>query len=335
MYRKVLTIAKVTICNIALAGLFTACGNMVDLEVDAPVGGNEVVESKESIIEETEETKETEVTTESETTSETEVVELTSESELTTETNVVEESKEEATTEATSELSGFKVVVDFTPGVNAGYIVSDEKEYEQTYIAYEDMEAVTMYVIAYSDMYADFNATEGAFRIEGYVYEGDEFKIDGKGAYEGVEYYRVVRTENSFNPYHLIIPAEVLSFEKPVQQETEDTSNKNPAINENGGFTIGSNETSNSNTSNSQASEVQTVSIEDLVGKDVYDSLSEEEKRDLERMFNYDGQIRWAEDPNADIPGYSCERNENGGFTIIDPNIPPEILEKVGTLIFY
>ena len=180
MYRNVLTIAKVTICNIALAGLLTGCGTMVDLELDTPARGNEVVESKESKEEETEETKEIEETTESEATFKTEVVEPTSEIELTTETNVVEESKEELTTEATTESSGFKVVVDSTSGVNAGYIVSDEKEYEQTYIAYEDMETVTMYVIAYSDMYADFNATEGAFRIEGYVYEGDEFNIDGK-----------------------------------------------------------------------------------------------------------------------------------------------------------
>ena len=335
MYRNVLTIAKVTICNIALAGLLTGCGTMVDLELDTPARGNEVVESKESKEEETEETKEIEETTESEATFKTEVVEPTSEIELTTETNVVEESKEELTTEATTESSGFKVVVDSTSGVNAGYIVSDEKEYEQTYIAYEDMETVTMYVIAYSDMYADFNATEGAFRIEGYVYEGDEFNIDGKGAYEGVEYYRVVRTENSFNPYHLIIPAEALSFEKPVQQETEDNFNKNPAINENGGFTIGSNETSNSNTSNSPVSEVQTVSIEDLVGKDVYASLSEEDKKNLESIFNYDGQIAWAEDPNADIPGFSCERNENGGFTIIDPTLTPEQIEKIGNLIVY
>ena len=57
MYRNVLTIAKVTICNIALAGLLTGCGTMVDLELDTPARGNEVVESKESKEEETEETK--------------------------------------------------------------------------------------------------------------------------------------------------------------------------------------------------------------------------------------------------------------------------------------
>jgi len=315
MYRKVLTIAKVTLCSMALTGLLTGCGNMVDLEVDAPVGGNEVVESKESIIEETEETKETEVTTESETTSETEVVELTSESELTTETNVVEESKEEPTADATTESYDFKIVNDDTPGVNAGYIVSDAKEYEQTYITYEDMEPVIMYVTGYSDMYADFNATEGAFRMEGCVDVGEELNIDGKGTYEEVEYYRVVRPENSFNPYNLIVPAEALSFDKPA-----DNTNKNPAVNENGGFTIGSNDTSNSNASNQsndQVNEVQTASAEEIVGSDVYASLTEEEKAGLETFLNGSSMSDnlWL-GANNDNPEYSCSVNENGGYTI-------------------
>ena len=109
-------------------------------------------------------------------------------------------------------------------------------ETEQNYIVYTEMEPTKMYAVKFSDMYADFNAMEGEFRITGYTYEGDEFNIDAKGTYKGVEYYRVVRPENSFSSFHLIIPAEALSHEKPA---VDSNNNSNPAVNEKGGLTIG------------------------------------------------------------------------------------------------
>ena len=130
----------------------------------------------------------------------------------------VDENNKETTTESID----FIIVADDTPGVNAATVVAVPKDYEQKYIKYEDMEPITMYGISSIEIYADFNATEGAFRIEGYLYEGDEFNIDGKGTYEGVEYYRVVRSENSFNPYHLVIPAEYLTTEVQTPPPVEE-----------------------------------------------------------------------------------------------------------------
>ena len=42
----------------------------------------------------------------------------------------------------------------------------------------------------------------------------DEILIDGKGIYEGVEYYRIAYKEGYMLDYQMIIPAEYLTAEK-------------------------------------------------------------------------------------------------------------------------
>lgn len=282
MKSKVMNVVKVILGNLVLIVLLSGCGNIVDLDAPGKVN-SEVVESIiiEAVVENIAE----------------------AESEAATETNV--EAESEVTTG-----SNLSIVV------NSASLTTEAKEYEEIYIIYEDIEPVTMYAVTYSEIYPDLNASEGVLRMDGCVDVGDEVIIDGKGTFNDVEYYRIKRPDNCFNPYSSIIPADALSLEKPVQQlSVEETVETTIIV--------------------AAAPAEENISIEELVGADVYASLSEEDKKNLAMIFNYDGQIDWAEDPNAHIPGFSCERNENGGFTIIDPNLTPEQLERIGRLIVY
>lgn len=116
----------------------------------------------------------------------------------------VENKEETKTTETTAESSLKEETVETIETV----------ENEEKYIKYEDIEPVTMYVIFYTELYADINATEGELRLEDCLDAGEALNIDGKGTYDGVEYYRVVRTENSLDTYRLIVPAKTLTLEK-------------------------------------------------------------------------------------------------------------------------
>ncbi|MBE5868389.1 MAG: hypothetical protein E7293_05435 [Lachnospiraceae bacterium] len=282
--KKVINIVKVTLGNLILVGLLSGCGSMADLDTSEKEN-LEVVES--SIVKEPE----------------TSVTEQVEDKEAATE--LIVETESETTTDR-----NFKIEI------NSGSYTAEAKEYEEIFITYEDMEPVTMYAITYSEIYPDLNASEGVLRVDGCVEAGDEVLIDGKGIFDDVEYYRIKRPENCFNPYSSIIPADALSFEKPVQSPIVEQSVETTIIIE-------------------AAPAEEKRSLEELVGADTYASLSEEHKKNLELIFNCDGQIAWAEDPNADIPGFSCERNENGGFTIIDPTLTPEQLERIGRLIVY
>ena len=93
-------------------------------------------------------------------------------------------------------------------------MTTEAKEYEEAYIIYDDIEPVKMYAITYSDIYPDLNASEGVLRMDGCVDVGDEVTIDGKGTFNGVEYFRIKRPDDCFNPYSSIIPAEYLMAEK-------------------------------------------------------------------------------------------------------------------------
>ena len=321
MKKKVMDVVKVTLGNLVLVGLLCGCGNMADLDVpekeSSAVVENIIINESEAFeTEHVEETNsnETEVMIEEENNT---TAEAMVETEDETAAEVVEtENEEETENEATTESIEYIIITDDTPGVNGATVAAVAKEYEQKYIKYEDMAPTTMYAIRYSEMYPDLNASEGVLRMDGCVFVGDEVIIDGKGTYDGVEYYRIKRPENCFNPYSSILPADALSLEKPIPQAAVEQAAPTTVM-----------------TASAPAQE--KVNIEELVGADVYASLSEEEKRDLDKIFNYDGQIPWAKDPNADIPGFSCERNENGGFTIYDPNLTPEQLERIGRLIFY
>ena len=321
MKKKVMDVVKVTLGNLVLVGLLCGCGNMADLDVpekesSAVVESTIINESEAFETEHVEETNsnETEVMIEEENNATAEAI---VEAENKAAAEVVEtENEEETENEATTESIEYIIITDDTPGVNGATVAAVAKEYEQKYIKYEDMDPTTMYAIRYSEMYPDLNASEGVLRMDGCVFVGDEVIIDGKGTYDGVEYYRIKRPENCFNPYSSILPADALSLEKPIPQAAVEQAAPTTVM-----------------TASAPAQE--KVNIEELVGADVYASLSEEEKRDLDKIFNYDGQIPWAKDPNADIPGFSCERNENGGFTIYDPNLTPEQLERIGRLIFY
>ena len=312
MYRKTRNFVKVTVGSLVLVGLLSGCGNMVDLEVaekaDSEVVESTMLETSETTVAEVEATTENNVVEKGEEVPETKESADVVEEKAASETTITAES--EASSEATTDRN-------LTIVFNGGSYSAEEKEYEEIYITYEDMEPTLMYAIRYTEVYPDLNASEGVLRMDGCMFEGDEITIDGKGTFDGVEYYRIKRPENCFNPYHSIVPADALSLEKPVKQQAA---------------AVQSVET----TQIAEAAPLQEkVNVEELVGADVYASLSEEDKRNLETIFNYDGQVRWCEDPNKDIPGYSCVRNEKGGFTIIDPTIPPEILEKIGTLIIY
>ena len=136
-------------------------------------------------------------------------------------TEIIVETEDEATTESIEYI----IITDDTPGINGATVAAVAKEYEQKYIKYEDMAPTTMYAIRYSEMYPDLNASEGVLRMDGCVFVGDEVIIDGKGTYDGVEYYRIKRPEICFNPYSSILPADALSPEKPhIEEEDEVTS---------------------------------------------------------------------------------------------------------------
>ena len=282
--KKVINIVKVTLGNLILVGLLSGCGNMANLDMSENEN-LQIVES--STVEEPE----------------TSVTEQVEDKEATTE--IILETESESTTDR-----NFKIEI------NCGSYTAEAKEYAEIYIAYEDLEPVTMYAITYSEIYPDLNASDGVLRMDGCVDAGDEVLIDGKGIFNEVEYYRIKRPENCFNPYSSIIPADALSPEKPEQQSIKEQFAETTIVIE-------------------ATPAEKKRSIEELVGVDTYASLSEEHKKNLNMLFNYDEKISWAEGPNADIPGFSCERNENGGFTIIDPNLTPEQIERIGRLIVY
>lgn len=183
-------------------------------------------------------------------------------------------------------------------------------ETEEKYIKYEAIEPVKMYVTKYSDVYIDFNITEGEFMIGSYIFEGEEVNIDAKGTYKDVEYYRVVRPEDSFSTYHLIIPADALSFEKPA---VDSNTNSNQAVNE------------TSNNSNTSLLPEEEPSIPEWTPD------TGVSKEDWDKFFGINTssrQYNWEPDHGEDF-----YIDENGN--IWDSGIDPEILEKAGNIIVY
>ena len=131
----------------------------------------------------------------------------------TTETNI--EADSEATTETIAETDSEATTdSNLTIVFNGDSYSAEEKEYEEIYITYEDMEPTKMYATRYTEVYPDLNASEGVLRMDGCLFEGDEITINGKGTFDGVEYYRIKRPDNCFNPYHSIVLANALSLEK-------------------------------------------------------------------------------------------------------------------------
>lgn len=385
MFKKVIAIGKISILTLAMTSLLAGCGTMVNLESKTPANNNEVIESKEEKTEESKETKETEE----------EIKE--------TENNVgTTEEASEKTTESNLE---------------------ETTENEEKYIKYEDMEPVTMYVIFYSELYADLNATEGEFVLVDDLEAGEAVNVDGKGTYEGNEYYRVVRTEDSLYPYHLIVPAKTL---KPADNSETKEEELDPFFNGDG-YEGTLNEIEQkyikytdieptkmyviNNSNGEQYSTYHDINVtegylivsglvepnQELIidGKGTYDGieyyriefqaammldhqiiipvelvvaekqetpvvseqqpqqsteiiLPEEEptipewtpdtgvsKEDWDKFFGINAssrQYNWEPDHGED---FTCEINENGGFTITGSGIDPEILEKAGNMIVY
>ena len=215
MYRKTKNFVKVTLGSLVLVGLLSGCGSRVDLEVtekaDSEVTETTMIEASETTEAEVEAATENDVVEKT-----TEVMETT---EMLEKTETVGETEDKATVDSTVEAESEvttdrNLVIEF----NGGSYTAEEKEYEEIYITYEDMEPTKMYAIRYTEMYPDLNASEGELRMDGCLFEGDEITIDGKGTFNDVEYYRIKRPDNCFNPYHSIVPADALSFEKPVKQ---------------------------------------------------------------------------------------------------------------------
>ena len=54
--------------------------------------------------------------------------------------------------------------------------------------------------------------------------------MDGKGTFDGCEYYRIQRPEDSVNPYSSILPAKALSLEKPMEAGNEAAAESGQSI---------------------------------------------------------------------------------------------------------
>lgn len=144
----------------------------------------------------------------------------------------------------------------------------------------------------------------------GLFYVGDEILFDAKATYNGVEYYRVALLPTSFINYYRIFPAELLTTEKVEVPEQE---------------AIYTDVEPNVDTSD------QPMTAEDvrqIVGEEVWDNLSEEDKDALLKFYGIKAvsSVNWQADH---AEGYYAERNENGGFTIYDPSLTEEDLEKM------
>ena len=292
MYKKVISIVKVTLCSMALIGLFTACGNTVNVKNVESTVNNKVIEST--------------------TVAESEIA--TTESEATAETNIVVENKE--ANEETNVAVESEVVSgegDTYPNYNGDHAEETLKETEQTYNQYTDIDPTTMYVINTNNMdlsvYRDPNITGGVLMEGGVVESNQEIIIDGKTTYNNTDYYRIAYKEGSMIDYQMIIPSEFVVAEKQEVQQ-QPTTTPAPEVQQ------------------STQSEQQPSNS----GYDPSLGISEEDWNSLFGGGASNGGHTWEPD-NSD--NYSAHINEKGGFTIIDPDMPDEIRDKVGSLIFH
>ena len=199
MYRKVISMVKVTLCSMALIGLFAACGSTTNVEGVESTVNNEVVESTTVV--------ESEPTT--------------TESEANTETDVVEESKEAITeTNVAVESEVALGEGDKDPNFNGAGHEGTLEQTVQSYITYEDIEPTTMYVTKATSTYHDPNISEGELVVSGLTEPNQEILIDGKATLNGVDYYRIVFQPEMMLNHQIIIPAEFVS-DKPQEVEVQ------------------------------------------------------------------------------------------------------------------
>ncbi len=301
---KILATILLTISTLAL----TACGNTVNTASAVETEKNQMVENT--------------ITTESE--------------------SVVEESvtPESADSYKQGEISGYEVkdeveddlanfpIID--PNFNGAGHTGTLEETVQSYITYEDIDPVTMYVINNTNgerysTYHDPNVSEGELYASGLVDANQELIIDGKATYNGTDYYRIAFQSEMMLNHQIIIPADLVTSElqetpavqpevqkpvetqKPVEQQP---TQQQPEV---------------------QQQPTQTPPPASENNAPEWDASLGVSKEDWDAFFgggNTTGQHTWQ--PNRS-DGATVERNENGGFTVSgDTGLSQETLDKSG-----
>ena len=204
---RLLTTILLTTATLSL----TACGNTATASVAETEKNRVVVENT--------------TTTESETAVIESVIPETTETDVVAESEVISSESEKTT----------------DPNFNGAGHTETLEETVQSYITYEDIDPVTMYVISNTNgerysTYHDPNVSEGELYESGLVDANQELLIDGKATYNGVDYYRLAFQPEMMLKHQIIIPADLVVAElqeapadtekpvdtqKPVEQQPE------------------------------------------------------------------------------------------------------------------
>ena len=228
------------------------------------------------------------------------------------ETAVIESVMPETTeTAIESEMASEEEIID--PTFNGAGHTETLEETVQSYITYEDIDPVTMYVINNTNgerysTYHDPNVSEGELYESGLVDANQELLIDGKATYNGVDYYRLAFQPEMMLKHQIIIPADLVVAElqetpvvQPEVQQPVEQQTPPPAV----------------EPQQPSTPEQPQQSAEDIVGKDVYAGLTPEEQAGLEQFLGggTGGAQIW-QGSNNDDPNYNCTVNEKGGLSL-------------------
>ncbi len=208
--------------------------------------------------------------------------------------------------EVEDDLANFPII---DPNFNGAGHTGTLEETVQSYITYEDIDPVTMYVINNTNgerysTYHDPNVSEGELYASGLVDANQELIIDGKATYNGTDYYRIAFQEEMMLNHQIIILADLVTSElqetpvvqpevqKPVEQQP---TQQQPEV---------------------QQQPTQTPPPASENNAPEWDASLGVSKEDWDAFFgggNTTGQHTWTPDHGSD---YHSEKNENGGFTI-------------------
>lgn len=221
----------------------------------------------------------------------------------------VKESVTPKTTETEFESEATSGESDKDPNFNGAGHEGTLEQTTQSYITYESIDPVTMYVISNTtgerySTYHDPNVSEGELVVSGLVDANQELQIDGKATYNGVDYYRLSFQEEMMLNHQIIIPADLVTDklqEVEVQQpvETEKPVEQQPEVQQ-------------------QPEQTPPPSSENNTPEWTPDTGVS--KEDWDAFFgggNTTGQREWQPDYGGNV---TVGQNENGGFTITDPN---------------
>lgn len=91
---------------------------------------------------------------------------------------------------------------------------STQTPQQPAYITYTDMAPTTMYVTSSCMSYVDFNAVGGEYTMDDEYKKGTEITVNGKGEYDGKEWYRIQTDASSGSV--IVLEASRLTDTKPV-----------------------------------------------------------------------------------------------------------------------